>query len=260
LKELSRVPELLISIVSHRQGKLVAALLEDLRRVAPSLDAVVALTLNVPEPLPFDPGGQPFPLKLIENPAPRGYSANHNAAFRAVGSRYFCVLNPDIRFQEVPFPALTALLSRERVGVAAPLVVDERGEIEDSARRVPTPWSILAKAAGRSAKLEYPIGSDVFYPHWAAGMFLAFRSDLFSRLGGFDERYFLYYEDVDLCCRVRLAGFRVAVDPTVRVVHAARRESHRNLSYLGKHLASMTRFFLSPVFFRSLRLATDEPT
>jgi hypothetical protein len=46
----------------------------------------------------------------------------------------------------------------------------------------------------------------------------------------------------------------------VRVVHAARRESHRNLGYLGKHLVSMTRFFLSPVFFRSLRLATDEPT
>jgi hypothetical protein len=253
------VPELLISIVSHRQGALVGGLFEDLRRVAPSLDAVVALTLNVPEALPFEPSAQPFAVKLIENQEPRGYSSNHNAAFRASKSSYFCVLNPDIRFQEAPFPALARLLNRERVGVAAPLVVDERGDIEDSARRVPTPWSILAKAVVRSVKLEYPIGSDVFYPDWAAGMFLALRSDLFEQLGGFDERYFLYYEDVDLCCRVRLAGFRVAVDPTVRVVHAARRESHRNLGYMGKHLASMTRFFLSPVFFRSLKLATDEP-
>jgi N-acetylglucosaminyl-diphospho-decaprenol L-rhamnosyltransferase len=67
-------------------------------------------------------------------------------------------------------------------------------------------------------------------------------------LHGFDERYFLYYEDVDLCGRLCLAGLRVVVCPDSQVVHHAQRSSRRSLKYLRWHLASMLRFFLSPVY------------
>jgi GT2 family glycosyltransferase len=138
--------------------------------------------------------------------------------------------------------------------VAAPLIENEQGRIEDSARRIPTPVSILGKLLRKDGPLDYKFGSDVVYPEWAAGMFLMFRREVFTELGGFDERYFLYYEDVDICCRARLAGYRVAVDPAARAVHVARRESHRDLGYLRSHLASMARFFGSATFFRSLAL------
>lgn len=74
-------------------------------------------------------------------------------------------------------------------------------------------------------------------------MFMLFRSQDFERLGGFDERYFLYYEDVDICVRAGQQGMRVVACPKVSVVHDARRDSRRSFKHLRWHLASMVRFF-----------------
>ena len=75
-------------------------------------------------------------------------------------------------------------------------------------------------------------------------MFMMFRADTFRMIGGFDEGYFLYYEDVDLCWRLRRQGYDVALLPMVRVIHAAQRASHRDLRHLGWHVSSMLRFFV----------------
>ena len=74
------------------------------------------------------------------------------------------------------------------------------------------------------------------------------RSSTFESIGGFDERYFLYYEDVDLCARLRLLGLEVAQTPGAFVTHHARRASHRDLRYLRLHARSMIKFFLSRPF------------
>ena len=73
-------------------------------------------------------------------------------------------------------------------------------------------------------------------------MFMVFRTGVFKELGGFDERYFLYYEDVDLCLRLRHAGYEVILLPQVSAIHDARRQSHRNLRYLVIHASSLLRF------------------
>jgi GT2 family glycosyltransferase len=85
-------------------------------------------------------------------------------------------------------------------------------------------------------------------------MFMLFKPDLFSAVDGFDERYHLYYEDVDICARLKIAGYRIMACPTVSVIHSARRESHRNLRYMKWHLQSMLRFFLSRTYRRALAL------
>jgi GT2 family glycosyltransferase len=89
---------------------------------------------------------------------------------------------------------------------------------------------------------------------WVAGFFMLFRSGVFERLGGFDERYFLYYEDVELCSRARLAGSKIVWMPGVKVVHDARRHSHRDAKFLYWHLRSIARFFASPVYRAARRL------
>lgn len=240
-----------ISIVSHCQGALVRDLLLDLDAHCP--DAVeVLLTINVPESLPFDPAKFRFPLRVLNNRAPKGFGANHNAAFRESRGEYFCVANPDIRLRRDPFGGLTLRLQDPTVGVAAPLVRNSSGGIEDSARRMPTPWYILRKAAMGVRGHDYEIGSGDLNPEWVAGMFMLFRRETFAAVGGFDERYFLYYEDVDLCMRLTLAGKRIAFCPEVEVIHDAQRESHRNREYLQLHLASMLRFFCSGPFWRRL--------
>ncbi|HVY06722.1 MAG TPA: glycosyltransferase [Burkholderiales bacterium] len=230
--------------MSHGHGGLVSLLLADLAKHC-GADIRVILTLNVPEALPLNDEPCPFPMDFIRNRSPRGFGSNHNAAFRNCRTPYFCVLNPDIQLRENPFPALIDELHRQAVGVAAPQVTDPAGNIEDSARRFPTAGIIMRKLLGLSDKQDYEATRHAFSPDWIAGMFMLFRSNVYSEVGGFDERYFLYYEDVDLCRRLRGRGYDVRVLPSVSVTHDARRSSHRNLRHLRWHVASMIRFLAS---------------
>lgn len=244
-----------VSVVSHLQIGLVAQLLADLDAHCKDSRLELILTLNLDESLPFDLSGFAYPIKLVRNAAVKGFGANHNQAFALASGRFFCVLNPDIRIDDDPFRSLLlAWLNDSRVGVAAPLVLRDDGAVEDSARRFPTPLKILCKAIGRCKDNDYVIGDKPFHPDWVGGMFMLFPRSVFKQLGGFDERYFLYYEDVDLCGRLRLAGYEVFVDPRARVTHHAQRTSRRSFTYLRWHFTSMMRFFLSPVFWRLQRL------
>ncbi|MGV3628347.1 MAG: glycosyltransferase family 2 protein [Betaproteobacteria bacterium] len=235
-------PVVSISIVSHQQGALVAALLPDIAAHC-AMPLEVILTLNMPETLPFDTGSFRFPVKVVSNASPKGFGANHNAAFGLAGGEYFCVLNPDIRVEQDAWSPLIALLADTSIGVAGPLIVNPAGGIEDSARRFPTPAGIIKKAWAGSPGPDYDIGEALLCPDWIAGMFMVFRSETFRVAGGFDEGYFLYYEDVDLCWRLQRSGLRAVLLPTVRAVHDARRSSHRKLRYLRWHVMSILRFF-----------------
>ena len=240
-----------ISVVSHGQGSLVEPLLADLATHCRS-DIEILLTQNLPE---GEPPRQPFPLRIIRNAVPKGFAANHNAAWGEARGNYFCVLNPDIRLTSDPFPVLVPALTDPQAGVAAPLIVNAAGILEDSARPFPTVSHILQKAIGRQPTRYYDIGTDILSPDWVAGMFMLFRTDTFREVGGFDARYHLYYEDVDLCARLRVLGYDVRLCPAATVVHLARRESRRNLRYFAWHLSSMLRWFLSG----TRRLPTRSP-
>lgn len=236
-------PVVSISIVSHQQGALVAALLADIAAHC-AWPLEVILTLNLPETLPFDAGSFSFPVRVVNNTTPKGFGANHNAAFGLAGAAHFCVLNPDIRVDHDAWSPLLALLADRSIGVAGPLIVSPGGSVEDSARRFPTPTGILRKALFGSSGPEYAAGDEPLYPDWIAGMFMVFRSETFRAAGGFDEGYFLYYEDVDLCWRLKGRQLRAAQLPAARAVHDARRTSHRRLRYLLWHARSMLRFFV----------------
>jgi N-acetylglucosaminyl-diphospho-decaprenol L-rhamnosyltransferase len=236
-----------LSIVSHLQAVLVSDLLADLARIAPA-DLKITVLSNVPENPPTIPGALAGRLEHLVNETPAGFGANHNAVFRRCIAPYFCVLNPDLRLPKDPFPELLRAFSDERVALAAPAASDSKGVLQDSARRLPTPWKVASKIWSRSAGPDYSIDRGIVYPDWVAGFFMLLRSSAFRDLGGFDENYFLYYEDIDLCSRLRLAGWKNAWVPTVKIVHQAQRRSHRDASHLSWHLASIARFFSSPVY------------
>jgi hypothetical protein len=239
-----------ISVVSHRQIGLVVELFADIARHCNVGAVEVILTLNLPEELPFSESDYPFSLRVVRNPCPRGFGENHNQAFKMARGGFFCVVNPDICFGKDPFHALIACLEDSSVGVAAPILLSEDGKIEDSVRRFPTPFKIICKAFGKCKGNDYMIKDEPIRPDWAGGMFLLFPRAIFARVGGFDQRYFLYYEDVDICARLRLLGYEVVVCPRARVIHHAHRSSHGSFRYLRWHLRSMMRFFLSPVYWR----------
>jgi N-acetylglucosaminyl-diphospho-decaprenol L-rhamnosyltransferase len=233
-----------VSVVSHRQGRLVRALLDDLDSYCAGTCEVI-LTINVPEDLNLATAGRRSPLTVVENPVPKGFAANHNAAFRSVHTPFFCVINPDVRLKSNPFPVLSSVLEDSRVGVVAPLVRNSSGAIENSARKFPTPKILARKALGlKSEPVPYD-GTKRLEPDWVGGMFMLFRSDFYRTLEGFDEGYFLYYEDIHLCARMRVAGMRVVLEPRVVIIHDAQRASHRNPRYAWWHATSIFRFFRS---------------
>jgi GT2 family glycosyltransferase len=239
-----------LSIVSHRQGPLLGSLLDDIQTYCGHHPLAVELTLNLPERLPFSASSFSFPLRILENTRPRGFAANHNQAFARSQGDFFGVLNPDLRFQADPLAPLCGLLAANpRIGVTAPLVQNEAGETEDSARHFPTPGLILKRILFRKTGLDYPLSAGPFPVDWLAGMFLLFPRSVFSRIKGFDEGYILYCEDIDICARLRLTGFEAYLHPGIAVLHQARRHSHRKLNYLKRHVVSLIRFFRSEVFF-----------
>ena len=245
-------PLVAISIISHQQIQLVLPLLQDLDAIFLNPSFEVLLTLNVPEALPFSPEDFGFALKVLRNAAPAGFGANHNQAFAQMHPQaaFFCVLNPDIRISQNPFPTLLDTFACPSAGVVAPAIHNSSGQLEDSARKFPTPLRIAHRVLTRRRTRDYTPTQAAFHPDWVGGMFMLLPTTVYRQLGGFDERYFLYYEDVDLCARARLAGLNVVQLPLPGVVHDAQRASHRDAKYLRWHLGSMLRFFSSGVFLR----------
>jgi GT2 family glycosyltransferase len=226
-----------VSIVSHGHGKMVAGLAEDLLACAEV--SRILITQNIAEDVayPFDPR-----VEVRRNKAPRGYGANHNVALAGATSPFICVLNPDIRLQGNPFPAVLRSFDDQSTALSGPKIIGPDGATEDSARRFPTVFSLAAKAFGGHDGTYSDRTASLLKPDWLAGMFLLMQREAFAKVGGFDEGFYLYYEDVDLCWRLRRAGYHIVQDRSVSVMHDARRESRRSLQFAKWHLASMARF------------------
>jgi GT2 family glycosyltransferase len=228
-------------VVSHRQNALVNQLLEDVARVCADRVALV-LTENVPDPVALQPPPGSYPVERITNGRIKGFGANHNAAFGRCSTPYFCVANPDIRVPADPFPALLECLQEPTAGVVGPLVRSPTGNVEDSARRFPTPAVLFRKMFSDKRVPDYPLDLGQVRVDWVAGMFMLFRREAFDAVSGFDEAYFLYYEDADICHRLSRQGFAAIYEPRAQVVHEARRGSRRNPRLALRHMASASRF------------------
>lgn len=233
-----------ISLVSHGHGEMVWRLVDQLV-VCPEVTQVI-VTLNIPETCPGLIGDK---IHVVKNDTPKGFGANHNAAFALAEGKFYCVINPDIELTRNPFGALLGPLIDSRVGLVAPLVVRATGLAEDSMRCFLTPLSMLKRILGLDSG-AYSLrqsGSD-FAPDWVAGMFMLFTSEAYGKVGGFDERYFMYCEDADICTRLWKRGYKIVGCLSVSVIHNAQRASHRSFKHLFWHVRSMARYFWSHSF------------
>lgn len=226
-----------VSIVSHGHGPMLKGLVEQLLGFEEVEQILV--TINVPEDLDLNGSEK---LELIRNEAPKGFGANHNAAFIRCRSEYFCVLNPDIEFTQNPFPDLLRSLRSDTTRIVAPAVLSPQGKVEDSVRRFPSVWRLLKRFVGLTDAYKFSLNTAEFTPDWVAGMFMLFPAEFYKKLDGFDESYYMYCEDVDICQRSWVTGRGVLVNPKVSVIHNARRASHKNLRHLGWHLHSLVQF------------------
>lgn len=243
---------LTISIVSHGHRDHLRKLLEDLNAIAAESRLHVLLTLNIPEP---EPQIQDYPnlcLTLIRNKKPQGFGANHNMAFHSCTTRWFAILNPDLRLPANPFPTLIVCAQKLPVaGVVAPKIINSAGAEEDHVRPNLSPASLWRRFLGQREPVDTSVPAIRPRPfYWLAGMFMLFDADAYREVGGFDERYFLYCEDYDICARLFDAGYGVHLVPEVFAIHDAQRDSHGSLKHLRWHISSLVKVWCTRVFWR----------
>ena len=195
-------------------------------------------------------------IRLVEAGENAGFAAGVNQGVRALDGKYVVVLNPDTYFERnVRDDIIDAFENDAGIGVIGFDLLNPDGRRQYSARRF---YSLMDIAARRSAsfgricssrlarhlmKDQWHIGRP-FDADWVLGAGFVIRRSVYLDLGGMDARYFLYFEDVDLCARVWRLGHRVVALPNTPLVHDHQRSSAaRPLGFAGRaHLASLWRF------------------
>jgi GT2 family glycosyltransferase len=217
---------------------------------------------------------QKYPnVRLIRNQENRGFGAGHNQGFAIAEGEFLMPLNSDAVVHESCFERLIAFLREHPdVGIAAPKLLNPDGSLQYSCRRFPTPAAALFRNTllgklfpnNRFAREYLMQDWDHCEPRdvdWVSGAAFCFRASVYRAIGGFDERFFMYLEDVDLCKRVHEAGYRVVYVPnavvthvigasTDRVANRMIRQFHKSmLLYYAKHHLSRAPLPLRPVYW-----------
>jgi len=148
------------------------------------------------------------------------------------------------------WPSLLDAASREGVGAVAPTLLNEDGTPQDQQRALVTPWSLFLRRVLHRPERRVD---------WYSAAFLMFPTELYAALGGFDERYHMYCEDVDLCLRLQLAGHHL-VRATGQATHLAQRDSLRQWRPALWHWQSFWRLWRSPVFWAYRRWRAERQT
>lgn len=211
----------------------------------------------------------PRPPLVIRNGANLGFGRACNRGAAAGAAPAILFLNPDARVAPDALGlARAALLSDPRTGIVGARLIGPDGQTQRSCARAPSPGGLL----GRALALDrVGLVAPHFLTEWdhaderavdqVMGAFLMIRRDLFARLGGFDERFFVYFEDVDLCARARAAGFRVRHVAGATAGHLGqgttrRARAHRlacflesQIRYAGKHHGPVTALALVAASF-----------
>lgn len=245
-------PPITVSIVSHGQLALIRPLLEQLDRFSGTSTAKVVLTMNIPEPDVLAGLEWRFPVERIENASPKGFGANHNQAFERCETPWFLVLNPDIRFDGDVLAPLIAQAAPE-AGLLTPRILEPGKNTPEQHREIITPLEIVTRRRPGYVRPAVPA--------WIPGLFMLFRSDTYRQIGGFDERFFMYGEDFDICARTQLAGWKLQVGEDLLARHEAQRASRSSKKHLYWHVTSLLKVWTSVAFWRYRRLkASAQPS
>lgn len=235
-------PVATLSIVSHGHARMIDQLLSD---IAQSIDipCEIILTINIPEDEKYLAKYKELKIQIVRNSAPKGFGANHNAAFELSRTKFFVIVNPDIRGNPFKLGPLIKALDDPSVGAVGPRIVGNTGRIQDNARKFPTFWNMVKRKLGNGTH-DYSPNKEDIEVDWVAGMLVAFPRSAYEAINGFDTKYFMYVEDADICWQLRQTGSKVLLIGSTSFIHEAQRASHRSITHMIWHLKSLLRFNL----------------
>ncbi len=181
-----------------------------------------------------------------------GFGAGHNRVLNRIESEYHIIVNPDVAFDSVALDSLVSYMDNNPdVGVCSPAAVYTSGEEQVASRLIPAFLDLLIRRMGilqrvfdRRLKL-HELKSQTGEPfecYFMHGFFLFFRTKVFKKIDGFDESFFMYFEDLDILRRVaREEGYKSMFLPSVRIIHGYKRESTMSKKLLYHLIVSALR-------------------
>jgi GT2 family glycosyltransferase len=193
---------------------------------------------------------------LCANRTNDGYGGAANQAIARCDAPYILLLNSDTRLCAGALQALSAYLDQQpQVAVVGPRLVNPDGTLQASCYPFPTPLHIFAEESALGRLIRYIPGLRRHYlrtwPHthartvpWVLGAALAIRREAFEAVGGFDKSFFMYFEEVDLCYRLRAAGWQVHFAPVAMIEHIGGASTRQRSSAMARQLfASAAHFY-----------------
>lgn len=194
-------------------------------------------------------------VNYIENTKIAGFAENNNKGVTYANGEYILILNPDIIIQQNSIDLLYLYLSKnEQIGIIAPQLLNTDFSIQYSMRKFISPSILFARIFTRgndqsenSKVKEYLMSERSFSEptqvDWCLGAALLFRKSFYQQLKGFDENFFLYVEDMDICHRCWKLGKQVVYLPESKMIHAHQRSSTKLNKKTLMHVRSMFYFF-----------------
>lgn len=180
-----------------------------------------------------------------------GFGKAHNLVLDKINSDFHLILNPDVEFQSnVISNLIKVLLNEPKVSFITPKVLYPNKEIQFVCRKHPTFFDLINRklkiSKNNISKNEYQDQGleKPFYPDFIHGCFMLFKTKDFKRLKGFDERYFLYMEDADMCKKIDDLGKKKLFYPEIEITHQHQKGSSKSIKLFFYHLSSAFKYFL----------------
>lgn len=244
---------LTILVVTYNSRRLIDTLLTHLQPCVAALDAEVVVVDNASHDGTADLVAEQHPwVRLVRSAENLGFAAGNNLGARHSRGKMLLMLNPDALPEPVTIASGMALMAEHpEVGLGGGRLIDEQGRTQPSARMFPTLFREFVVLSGLAARYPKSRLFGSFDRTWTdpdqdaqvdcvPGAFVLMPIDLFRSLGGFDERFFLYYEEVDLCRRIQAHGLQIRYWANLRVQHiggeSARTVEGQQVSSSGSQL------------------------
>jgi GT2 family glycosyltransferase len=199
-----------------------------------------------------------FPdVHIIANQENVGFAKANNQGMAVARGRYFLILNPDVILQENTLDVLVDFMNQHPdVGAVGPKIISPQGTIDHNSRRsFPTPWVAFCKLSGLSNLFP----NSPFFSKYAlsyidpdlmmdvdvlSGACMMVRREAYQKVGGFDEDYFMFGEDIDWCYGIKQTGWRICYNPSTRIIHYKGESTKRSNIKRDKHFYGAMHLFV----------------
>lgn len=231
-------PQLTVQIVNWNAREPLRAALRAILAHPPRFEYEIIVLDNASSDGSMQMLEKEFPeVKLLVSEQNLGFSRGHNLAARAAQGKYLFILNPDTEVLPNALDLLVAYAEQHPdVAIIGPKILNPDGSLQYSCRRFPNPAAALFRNTPLGKLFpNNPYTRDYLmtdWDHnsirevdWVSGAALFIRREVFDQLGGFDERFFMYCEDTDLCYRAWQAGYKVVYYPGPKIRHAIGRST-----------------------------------